>query len=167
MASERQDHRPEPARRDRLIQEHVHDPYMLRLKLPDPGVCERCHAVYEHGRWRWGPRPAVATAVVCPACHRVADRCPAGVVTLSGAYVGAHRDELLALIHHHLEQENAEHPMNRIMDIRDTGDGLEVTTTDVHLPRGIGEALRRNHRGHLTLHFDEGECFARVRWQAD
>ncbi|HEY0834474.1 MAG TPA: BCAM0308 family protein [Azospirillum sp.] len=166
MQRERQDHRPQPERRDRLIQEHIHDPYMTRLKMADPAVCPTCGAVYEQGRWRHGLRPVDAGEAVCPACHRIADRCPAGIVTLEGAFVRDHRAELLALIRHQHEQEHAEHPLHRIMDIRDTADGLEVTTTDIHLPRRIGEALRRSHQGDLDLHFDEGEYFARVHWRA-
>ena len=30
---------PRQPRRDRLIHEHVHDPYKTRLKLPEPTVC--------------------------------------------------------------------------------------------------------------------------------
>lgn len=166
MQRDHQDHRPEPKRHDRLIQERIHDPYKARLKMADPAVCPRCHAVYEAGRWQWGPRPAGAEEIVCQACHRIADHCPAGVVTLQGAYVAQHHDELLALVRHQEEQEKADHPLNRIMEIRDTTDGLELTTTDIHLPRRIGEALRRSHQGDLTLHYDEGEYFARVHWRA-
>ena len=30
------------ARGDRLIREHVHDPYKTRLKLTEPTVCPQC-----------------------------------------------------------------------------------------------------------------------------
>ncbi|MGQ9369025.1 BCAM0308 family protein [Azospirillum sp. ST 5-10] len=166
MQRERHDHRPDPVRRDRLIQEFIHDPYKTQRKMADPAVCPRCGAVYETGRWHWGAPPAAATEVVCQACHRIADQCPAGILALHGGFVRAHRDELLAHIRHEAEAETAEHPLHRLMEIRDSDDGLEVTTTDVHLPRRIGEALRRTHQGDLEIHFDEGEYFARVRWQA-
>lgn len=81
--------------------------------------------------------------------------------------MAAHRDELIALIRHHERSEAAEHPLNRILAIRDTATGLQVTTTDVHLPRRIGEALANHHHGTLSIHFDEGECFARVHWRSD
>lgn len=166
--SQRDQHRPEPERRDRLIQERVHDPYEARLKMADPAVCPQCGAVYENGRWRWGLRPVTAEETVCQACRRIADHCPAGILTLGGAVVQAHRDEVMAIIQHQHEQERAEHPLNRIMGIRDTEDGgMEVTTTDLHLPRRIGEALHHAHHGDLTMHYDEGECFTRVHWRAD
>ncbi len=135
-----QDHRPHPERRDRVLQERIHDPYKARGKMTDPAVCPRCHAVYETGRWRWRLRPITAEEIVCQACERVADHCPAGTVTFS--------------------------PLNQITEIRDTDDGIEVTTTDIHLPRHLGEALRRSHRCDLTLHYDAAEYVARVRWQA-
>ncbi len=40
-------------RQDRLIQENVHDPYMAKLKLPEPTLCPACQAVFRGGRWQW------------------------------------------------------------------------------------------------------------------
>ena len=42
---------PRQPRRDRLIHEHVHDPYKTRLQLPEPTVCPQCGAVFHEGRW--------------------------------------------------------------------------------------------------------------------
>jgi len=104
---------------------------------------------------------------VCQACQRIADHCPAGILTLGGTILRSHSDEVLAIVRHQHEAEKAEHPLNRIIGIRRIEDGLEVTTTDVHLPHRIGEALRRAHHGDLTVHYDKDESFARVHWQAD
>ena len=56
------------------------DPYVLRAKLSEPSVCPTCGAVYHRGRWQWIARPQDAKEVVCTACHRMADRLPAGYV---------------------------------------------------------------------------------------
>jgi hypothetical protein len=158
--------RREP-RRDRLIREHVHDPYKTRLKLPEPTVCPRCGAVFHEGRWRWAPRPAEAHEQLCQACHRINDGYPAGEVTIAGAFARAHRDEILHLARHQEEQEKAEHPLHRIMGIEDTDDGVVVRTTDIHLPRRIGEALRHAYHGELTFHYDEESYAIRVHWTRD
>ena len=50
------------------------------------------------------------------------------------------------------------------MDIRATRGGLEVTTTDAKLARGIGVAIRRAHQGELDAAWTEVESVMRVRW---
>jgi len=116
------------------------DPYRRPAKLREPSVCSQCGAVYRKGRWSWGQTPPDAEQVVCQACHRVNDRFPAGVVTLTGAYLqdAQHRSELLNLIRHQEKTESAEHPHNRIIELQDAPEGISVTTTDIHLPRRIG-----------------------------
>ncbi|MBP2296767.1 BCAM0308 family protein [Azospirillum rugosum] len=171
-----QSQRPQPPRRDRLIQEHVHDPYKRAAKLSDPTVCPQCGAVYHHGRWSWGLPAVDAVEELCQACHRTNDGYPAGTLTLSGGFVAPHRDEILAAVRHQESLEKAEHPLHRIMDIKGHDDkegggkeegGMTVTTTDIHLPRRIGEALHRAYGGDLDLHYDEGAYYARVDWRRD
>ena len=42
-----------PVRRDKLIQERVHDTYKIWGKLPEPTECPDCGAVWHKGRWQW------------------------------------------------------------------------------------------------------------------
>jgi RecG-like helicase len=63
--------------------------------------------------------------------------------------------------------EKAEHPLHRIMDIQETNDGFVVTTTDIHLPRRIGEALHRAYHGTLDFHYDDEAYLLRVNWTRD
>jgi hypothetical protein len=151
-------------RRDRLIHEHVHDPYKARLKPADPLVCPQCGAVYESDRWRWGPCPAGASEQLCQACHRIKDRYPAGEVRLSGEFLAAHKKELVHLVRNQEELETAEHPLHRVMSIEDREGEVVITTTDIHLPRRIGQALHSAHKGSLDVHYDEEGYFIRVRW---
>lgn len=151
-------------RRDELRPERVHDTYKLRGKLPEPAVCTDCGAVYHAGRWQWLARPAGASEVTCPACHRGKDRFPAGFVHAGGEFFAAHRDELLHLLRHHEEKEKAEHPLARIMAIEDEAGGILVTTTDMHLARDLGEALHHAYQGELEYHYNEGENLLRVHW---
>lgn len=155
------------ARGDRLIREHVHDPYKTRLKLPEPTLCPQCGAVYSQGRWHWAERPDQPHEELCQACHRINDSYPAGTLSLSGDFLGKHRTEILGLARHQEELEKGEHPLNRIMRIEDEGDTTVITTTDIHLPRRIGEALFDAYKGELDFHYEEESYSVRVSWRRD
>jgi NMD protein affecting ribosome stability and mRNA decay len=153
-----------PLRRDELRQELVHDSYKTKRKLAEPTRCPDCGAVYRDGRWTWGAASAGADEARCPACHRVRDRFPAGYVTLSGEFVGSHRDEVLHLVRNREAAEKAEHPLQRIMAVEDSADGVLVTTTDTHLARGIGEAVHAAFKGELEFKYNKEENLLRVQW---
>ncbi len=158
--------RREP-RRDRLVKDHAHDPYKARGKLPEPTVCPQCGAVWQDGRWRWSLRPAPAHETLCQACERINDRYPAGEITLAGGFFAAHRDEILNLVRNTEEREKQEHPGHRLMVMNSVEGGMVVTTTDIHLPRRIGDALHDAYKGELNLDYDEDGYFVRVRWQRE
>jgi hypothetical protein len=51
------------------------------------------------------------------------------------------------------------------MDIEEAApDRLVISTTDIHLPRRIGEAVTRAYHGTMAENFAEGEYFIRVDW---
>jgi hypothetical protein len=139
------------------MRERVHDPYKTRLKLPEPAVYADCGAVFHKGRW--GKRPAPAYQELCQACNRIRDRCPAGELTIAGAFGARHKDQILHLARHQEEQEKAEHPLHRIMAIEEQDNAIVVQTTDIHLSRCIGEALHHAYRGALDFHYDR-EAYA-------
>jgi hypothetical protein len=123
--------------------------------------------VFRKGRWTWEPAPAPANEERCQACHRINDAYPAGVVTLSGAFLKKHRTEILNLARNQEALEKGEHPLHRIMDIEDKDAKIEITTTDIHLPRRIGQALSNAYEGALDFRYDEGGYFIRVSWTRD
>ena len=155
----------EPVRRDRLVQDERHDAYKAKHKLPEPTVCPDCGAVFHAGRWQWLDRPAGAHEERCPACHRIHDAYPAGFVTAGGPFFSEHREELLHLVKNEEARAKAEHPLKRIMNVEDQDDGILITTTDIHLARGIGEALHHAYQGELEYHYNERENLLRVVWQ--
>jgi len=153
-------------RRDRLIQEKVHDSYMAVGKPEEPTVCRDCGVVFHQGRWQWLPEPpAQALEAVCPACRRIQDRVPAGFLTLSGEFFQAHRDEIMNLIENTVTSQEKEHPMKRLMQVEDRDESAELTFTDCHLPQGVGEAVRRAYDGELDIHFPEEGGIVRVYWE--
>jgi hypothetical protein len=126
--------------RDRIYDDKRHDPYEASGQ-----VC-RAHALRQPAArctiaalamGRAQPRATRRPAHV-PA--RIADALPAGEIVLEGPFVAGHRDELLGLVRHEGERERAEHPMHRVIATTAEGERIVVTTTDVHLPRRIGEA---------------------------
>lgn len=154
-----------PVRHDRLIEEARHDPYRSTRKPPEPTVCSQCGAVFHAGRWQWLAKPADAHEGMCPACRRVADELPAGFVSIGGPFFRQNREELLHLIRNEEARAKAEHPLKRIMKIVDEADGLLVTTTEIHLARGIGDALHDAYQGELEFHYNENENLLRVVWE--
>lgn len=154
-------------RLDRLIKERIHDPYMARSKPTEPTICPQCKAVFSRGRWQWQPEPAgQANEEVCPACQRINDKMPAGILNLSGDFFTEHRAEILNLVNNKVDEQKTDHPMKRLMAIEDQDDGSTVVTfTDVHLPRGAGQAIERAYEGELDIQYTEEAGVVRVYWQ--
>jgi hypothetical protein len=157
-----------PVRQDRLIQEEIHDTYKLRGKLKEPTRCPQCGAIYRKGRWTWhAVIEGEAHEQLCSACHRSNDKYPAGEISISGKFAMAHKKDILRLARNIEATEKNEHPLNRIMETRDLGDELQLTTTDVHLPRRIGKAIADAWEGDLDIHFDEGGYFTSIVWRRE
>ena len=153
-----------PVRGAGVITEREHDPYADRGKPPEPAVCPGCGATVHEGRWQWKPAPPDAPEHLCPACRRERDHFPAGVVQLGGEFFAAHRDEVMQRVQSHAHHAREEHPLQRILKLDVRGDSAEVTTTDAHLARGIGQALHDAYRGELHLRHEPGQAFVRVSW---
>jgi len=156
-----------PRRWGRAQSRSVTDSYKQMKKPHEPTVCPQCGAVYHQGHWQWIERPVGAHEQLCQACHRINDDFPAGEVTLRGTFLAKHRDEVLHIVRRQEEIENAEHPLNRIMKIEDTAGKIVVKTTEIHLPRRIGEALKSACDGDLDFNYDKDGYFVRVQWRRD
>jgi NMD protein affecting ribosome stability and mRNA decay len=151
-------------RHDGLFQERVHDAYKLKKKLPEPSVCPQCGAVFHEGRWQWLKAPANAHQETCSACHRIHDHYPAGFLTMRGEFFQSHRDEIMHLVHNHEQHERKEHPLKRIIATEEKDGATLVTTTDIHLAKGLGEALHHAYQGELEFHYNPEQNLLRVNW---
>lgn len=160
---------PGTAHRERRIagraqDDHVQDPYQAGKKPHDGTACPQCGVVYHEGRWQWGSRREGAPEELCAACRRTNEHFPAGIVMLRGAFALRHKAEIEQLARHQEVAEKDEHPLNRIIDIAEDAHGITINTTDIHLPRRIGEAVERAFHGELAMHYDEDGYFVRVSW---
>jgi NMD protein affecting ribosome stability and mRNA decay len=149
---------------DRQIEEVRHDPYLALSKPAEPTVCPQCGVVYHGGRWQRLARPAAAHEQLCPACHRIRDNLPAGIITLGGAFAYQHADEILALVRNEEAREANRHPLQRIMAVTRQDEHIVITTTDVHVARRIGDAVAGAFGGTLSLKYSADEYLVRVDW---
>ena len=104
---------------------------------------------------------------LCQACRRSKDNYPAGVLSLKGEKVTQHKTEMLNLVHHLEAKERTEHPMHRIMRIEEHPNRLVISTTDVHLPRRLAQAIHHAYKGTLDRKYDKEGCFVRVNWTSE
>lgn len=140
------------------------DSYQSRGKYPEPSACTGCGAVFKKGRWQWGIAPADAHKHLCPACQRVHDRVPAGVVTILGEFFTQHQQEIMGLIHNIEAKEKSEHPLQRIMSLTQNDNGITLSLTDFHLTHAIVEALKKAYQGDADEHFVEKDGVMRIIW---
>lgn len=153
------------AKKGRTYEERVKDPYRLRQKLSEPAVCPGCGAVFHKGRWQWGKAPNEARKHLCAACLRERDKHPAGVLTLSGAFFTANKNEIINMIKNVESKAKAEHPIARIMAIEEADGRTEITFTDAHLAHGVGQALAHAYKGDLDNTFAEKGELLQVIWK--
>lgn len=142
-----------------------YDPYRAGARPQEPTKCPECRASFTAGRWTWNAAPKDSYEQLCPACQRIRDRFPGGYVTIRGKFLKEHRDEIVHLITNHEEREKAQRPLQRIMGIEDVHAGLQVTTTDSQLARGIAEALQDAYKGDLKLRYSRDENLLRAIWE--
>lgn len=153
------------SRKDRLIHERVHDPYKTTRKPSEPSVCPKCNAVFKGGRWQWLESwPTESHKVICQACRRIRDNYPAGVLMLSGDFLKTNAREVLNLARNEEKAERVLHPLHRIIKVEKRSAGVFVSTTDIHLPKRIGQALRRAYKGRLEMHYEKASCFVLANW---
>lgn len=152
----------------RFLPEWQHDPYHARRKWREPTQCPDCKAVFHDGRWRWDGESEGAEEHLCPACQRIHDLYPAGYLIIGGGFFSEHREEIENLLRNHVRHVNDEHPLQRMMAMEKQGDGsLEITLTDPHLARGLGDALHKAYGGQLSYQYQNGEYLLRVHWERD
>jgi len=155
-------------RRDKIIQEHTHDPYFNKTALSDPSICKACGVVYTQGNFKWkAVPPEHAQSMECPACRRIRDHYEGGIVHIGGTFTKEHKDELLNLVANVETTEKTTRPLERLVEISQDANAIVIKTTYEHLARRIGEALHRAYKGELRLTYPDGEKYVRIHWFRD
>jgi hypothetical protein len=121
--------------------------------------------VFAKGRWTWKPADDRANEELCPACRRIKDRVPAGVIQLKGEFFHEHGDEIENLIRNQERLEKERHPLERLMALKRNGDGMRVETTGLRMARRVGDALQDAYQGDLQIDYLKGQDKVRVNWE--
>jgi len=137
---------------------------------PEPAICPGCTSFYLNKRWydavdRYlleGHEPQ--REVTCPACRRMRDDVPEGVVTLSGQYLLEHEEEILNRIKNEAAKTRKKNPLARIMTIEQEADVMTIRTTNLKLAEKLGRDIYKAHRGTLRYQWTADEDFLRVYW---
>lgn len=146
------------------------DPYLLKVGPKGVAVCKKCGSVYRDKRWmKQSEVPASLesvnkTEVLCPACKKVRDRFAQGFVTIKGAFVDSHRDEIVHLIRN--KEKRAEHinPLERIIEMKEAKGSIEISTTTDKFAQRIGRMLEKTYSGEVEYKWSDDVKLARVIW---
>lgn len=148
------------------------DPYLPKGASKKTSICEGCHSVYKNKRWYAEPDvydKALAAggvaAIVCPACAKIRDDFPGGIVTLRGGYVLPHKEALMHLVKNEESRARKNNPLERVMTIKEDGYGnIVISTTNEKLAQRIGRSIKKAFRGDVDYHWSHDNKLARVDW---
>ncbi len=148
------------------------DSYLPRGASRRISVCEGCRAVYMNKRWYIGAeldeqvsQLSDTATTVCPACLKIRDNFPGGIVTLKGDYVLEHKQDIMNLIRNEEERARGFNPLERVMSVRENGYGsIVVSTTNEKLAQRLGRAIKKAFHGEVAYHWSHDNKLVRVDW---
>jgi len=165
------------SRMDKLLDTKFHDPYMDKTIYKDPTICPVCKLVYHDKTWhrdavlykKYKDHPATHFKE-CPACRKVKDNFPLGIVILEGNFIKNNQNakqEILNLIRHEAEKEELSNPLARIMKIEEKEGFIEIRTTTEGLASKIGKAVHKAYHGELNFTFSDDQKLLRIYWRRE
>ena len=152
--------------------ETTSDPYTSRGAKGKIEICGSCRAVHRNKRWyaddamfRAAQNDPSAMRTACPACLKIRDHFPGGIVTLKGDFVLPHKDELMNLIRNEEERARGFNPLERVMSIKENGfGGMIISTTNEKLAQRLGRAIKKAFHGAVTYRWSHDNKLVRVEW---
>jgi hypothetical protein len=148
------------------------DPYLPRGASKSVSMCEGCQAVYMNKRWyadsvvyTSSKKKLEIVTVVCPACMKIRDNFPGGIVTLKGDYVLPHKTDLMNLVRNEEERARGLNPLERVIAVKENGFGsIVISTTNEKLAQRIGRAIKKAFHGDVSYQWSHDNKLARVDW---
>jgi hypothetical protein len=113
--------------------------------------CPECGVVFHHGKWKWDNKLYLDCQWrSCPACRKIKEQRPSGLLTLSGQTVQTKRSRVFRAIYKKIEQTKKHYPMNRLIKLDELPNGLKsLSFTDGQSPERIGRQLMKLFGGRL------------------
>lgn len=162
-------------RQIRETTEHLDDPYIDGVEYHDPTRCPSCGVVYNKKQWRFIDVKDIEfdrennyiDIAKCPACRKIEDHYPMGLVELSGSFIEGHKEDILNLIKNEEEREKEKNPLGRLMKIEEKDGKILLETTNEALALRLGKALFKAFKGEVEYKFSETQKLVRVFWRRD
>jgi hypothetical protein len=82
----------------------------------------------------------------------------------ASAFLTAHKDEILRLIRNEENRAKGINPLERIIEINESAEGVIVTTTNEKLAQRIGRSVKSAYQGHTSYRWSDPK-FLSVEWQ--
>ena len=147
------------------------DPYAMRRAPKGSTMCPTCGAVCANKRWVMaGMRGQELAAsdhrqnLVCPACQKIRDDYPEGIVTLAWTKLKEFEPEIRGLIGNVEARALSVNPLERVMKIVRRRNEMEVHTTNDRLAQRIGRELVRAFKGRVAYSWAHRDMLIRVEW---
>ncbi len=160
-------------RKNEMYDVKLKDPYMDKTNYEDPTICPTCKLIYHNKRWFWDEKyynelmedRNKVHFKECPACRKIRDHYPLGIVRFS--LDGLRPDEyenLKRRIENEAEYEMKRNPLARIMNRHEEDGYYIVETTTETLAKKIAKAVEKTFHGKLSYSFSDGQKFLRIEW---
>jgi hypothetical protein len=85
----------------------------------------------------------------------------------AGGFLQTHRDEILSIVRNEERRARETNPLERIMEIRNGDESVEILTTDEKLAQRIGREIRKAYQGAVSYKWSEDANLVRVSWSRD
>ncbi len=158
----------------RGVKPHLQDPYLLRSAYKEPTVCPTCKLIYHNKRWFWDDKlmdkfdKQDVNYQKCPACRKIEDRYPMGILHISGGFVSQHKDDILRLLKNEEKRAMEKNPLERTISTQEDDEGvISVETTSEALVLRMGRVLTRAYSGEVEYKFSDTQKLVRVEWKRE